>query len=177
MEYAEHLRRVFAEYARASAGAFMVQPIYTDIDDTRRVSYNGTHYTLFLLPSDPKPSFQDANVKELGCGNLRAWVVPYDYAEHQLRIQQRKLATAVVATPQAKPYDEFERLYFLLQSAKQQIVAPWVILGVDRLAAPDTIKSACHKLLLICHPDKNSDPRARSVFDMVQSACNAMAQK
>lgn len=46
------------------------------------VSYNGTHYTLFLFPSDPKPSFQDANVKELGCGKLRA--------EYQRRISALK---------------------------------------------------------------------------------------
>ena len=82
MEYKSLLRSMFADYAATANSDYYAIPatIYAAIDDARRVSYNGSHFTLFLLPSDPKPTFLDVQVRELGSGNLRAWIIPYDYA-------------------------------------------------------------------------------------------------
>jgi len=53
---------------------------------------------------------------------------------------------------------------------------PFKVLGVDRSATKDEIKSAYRKAVLEFHPDRNSSPGAKNKFIEIQSAYDKISQ-
>lgn len=167
-DLAEGLRESLAAYAALQAEGRVIDAAYARISETETVSYNGSHYMLFLDKSRRPPKFHDSALT-LWCetATKMAWRLPYSYATHIAKLR----STAIVASANTLPVDPAARIIHL----SKQNAMPWVILGVPRNADANTVTAAYRKLAVLTHPDRHpNNSRVSEAFVLLQQAKRLM---